>query len=236
MKRLLLHFVVLGLAVVARADLTLVQEIEDFTGGANGTKEQVTLYVSGPRLRLDKGQTLTSIILGDKKITYSILHETRQYVQMPHELFKGMGQALGAAAGAAAQASESLRVESTNKQETISGHPCRLVRVRDASGALTELWVTRDASELDGLLGEFKSLMDFGLPAAGAVLDKHPELKGIPMRVTEYEGASVARRSTVKNFDRTKVSPSVFEIPAGYEEIKLPALPVPGMSRGAGPP
>lgn len=161
MKRLLLPFAVLCLAIAVRADLTLVQEIEDFTGGANGAKDQVTLYVSGSRLRLDKGQTLSSIILGDKKITYSILHETRQYVQMPHDLFKGLGQALGAAAGAATQAAEEMKIEATDKQETISGHPCRLVRIRDSNGTLTDLWVTRDAAELDTLLGEFKSLMDF---------------------------------------------------------------------------
>jgi hypothetical protein len=223
-------------ALSARADLTLVQEIEDFTGGANGTKDQVTLYVSGQRLRLDKGQMMSSIILGDKKVTYSILHETRQYVQMPHELFKGLGQALGAAAGAAAQAGEAFSVEPTDKQETLGGRPCRLVKVRDPLGALTELWVTRDAAELDALLVEFKSLMDFGLPTAGGVLEKHPELKGIPMRVTEFSGANVARRSTVKSFDRAKIAASIFEIPSGYEEIKMPALPVPGMTGGAGAP
>lgn len=223
--------VALVLAVSARADLTLVQEIEDYTGGANGAKEQITLYVSGPRLRLDKGQAMSSIMLNDRKVTYSILHETRQYVQMSHELFQGLGQALGAAADAAAQLSEGLRVEPTNQQETIGGYPCRLVRVRDATGALTELWVTRDAAELDAILGEFKSLMEFGLPAAGSMLERHPELKGVPMRVTEYAGASVARRSTVTRFDRAKVAPAVFEIPAGYEEIKAPVLPVPGGTR-----
>ena len=233
-RRLLLPLLALALAP-ARADLTLVQEIEDYTAGGNGAKEQVALYVSGPRLRVDKGQTMSSVILNDRKVTYSILHETRQYVQMPHELFKGLGQLMGQAANAAAQASEGLSVEATDKQETISGHPCRLVRIRDAGGALTELWVTRDASELDALLGEFKSMMDLGLPAAGAALDKHPELKGIPMRVTEYEGASVVRRSTVKNFDRSKIAPSVFEVPSGYEELKIPALPVPGAPRTPGP-
>lgn len=216
------------LALTARADLTLVQEIEDYTGDTQGAKEQITLYVSGPRLRLDKGQTISSIMLNDRKMTYSILHETRQYVQMSHELFKGLGQALGTAANAAAQLSESLRIEPTDQQETMGGYPCRLVRVRDATGALTELWVTRDAAELDAILGEFKSLMEFGLPAAGAMLDKHPELKGVPMRVTEYEGARVARRSTVMRFDRAKIAPAVFEIPPGYEEIKMPSLPTPG--------
>ncbi|MCC7517985.1 MAG: DUF4412 domain-containing protein [Verrucomicrobiae bacterium] len=223
-------------ALVARADLTLVQEIEDHTGDANGAKEQVTLYVSGPRLRLDKGQTMSSIILNDRKVTYSILHETRQYVQMSHELFKGLGQSLGMAANAAAQANALLRVEPTDQRETIGGRPCRLVRVRDASGALTELWVTRDAAELDALLSEFKSLMDFGLPAVSGALDQHPELKGVPMRVTEYEGVNVVRRSTIKSFDRTKITPGLFEIPAGYEEIKVPALPSPGAPRNADAP
>ncbi len=219
-RPLIMFFFAVGIlaGISCRADMTIVQEIEDLQNNTPEAKEQITLYVSGPRLRIDKGQSMSSIILNDKKVTYSIMHETRQYIVLPHDRFKG----LGADPGAAADTADNFTVEATDKREIISGQPCQLVRIKPPDGDTTEIWMAREMLDPDSFLGEFKSLMEIGMASAPKTFDKHPELKGVPMRVTEYQGITPIHRSTIKSLKRDKLADSVFEIPAGYEEIKMP--------------
>ncbi len=224
-------FLLLGLALAlisppARADLTVVQEIEDLQDKTPQGKEQITLYVSGQRLRLDKGQSLTSIILNDRKITYSIMHETRQYVALPHSL-------LGAAAKAAPQEDglDNMTIESPGKQQTISGYPCQLVRMKGGDGLVTEIWMARDTLDPAAFLAEFKGLMEFGMSSPLSVIQKHPELRGIPIQVTEFQGPTALRRSTVRHLDHNHLNDAIFEIPAGYQELKMSDLPALGSGK-----
>ncbi len=218
--RLLLGLALAWFAPLTRADMTIVQEIENLQDSTPQGKEQITLYVSGQRLRLDKGQSLTRIILHDRQITYSIMHETRQYVALPHSL-------LGAAAKATSQEDglENMTIESPGKQRTISGYSCQLVRLKSGDGLVTEIWMARDTLDPSTFLAEFKGLMEFGMSSPLSVIQKHPELRGIPIQVTEFQGVTALRRSTVRRLDLSPLSDAIFEIPAGYQELKMSDLP-----------
>jgi len=208
---------------VLHADITLVQEIESFDGANMGQKEQYTLQISGKRLRIDIGQMMSSIVLGEKKTTYSISHEARQYTILSHPAAEKTG--LLPQRETLSKSGEKPALESTGKKERISGYPCRQVLSRDrAAGSVTEIWLTEEAMDLKAFVKEFEGFGEISMSQMLGELEKYPELRGVPIRVIQYDRDKMRVRSTVRRLDSGKIPDSVFEIPAGYAEIKLPNL------------
>jgi hypothetical protein len=71
---------------------------------------------------------------------------------------------------------------------------------------------------------EFKSFMEFGMPQSPKEFEKHAALKGIPIQITEIKNKKPVHRTTITKISSDKISSSTFEIPAGYEELKMPDL------------
>jgi len=205
-----------------RADLTMVQEIENFDDKDSGHKEQFVLQISGNRVRLDVGQMMSSIMLKEKKITYSILHESQQYTVLPHAQAGGTG--VTPQGGTSTKTMEKPTLEATGKKEKINGYACRQVLSKDKAGTVIEIWLSEDAMDIKTFLKEFQNFGESSISQMLADLEKHPELRGVPIRVVQYEGPKMRMRSTVKRLDTGKVPDSAFEVPAGYAEIKLPDM------------
>lgn len=202
----------------SHADLTMVQEIENFDENDSSRKEQIVTQISGKRLRLDLGQMMSSIILSEKKITYSIMHESRQYVVLSHDQPGGKGAMIPG--GTSSKTAEGPAPEKTGKTEKISGYTCRQVLLRDPSGPVMEIWLSEDAMEMSAFLKEFQGFGEFSMAQMLGELEKHPELRGVPIRVIQYDSSKMRMRYTVKRLDAGNVPDSAFEVPAGYAEIK----------------
>jgi hypothetical protein len=202
----------------AIADLTISQNIEDFQSATPTPPEQLKIYVSGNRIRIDQGQKISSVILKDKKVTYSIMHETRQYIVLPHletpsnpEHSKSTPQTLHP---------DDYTVESTGKTEQIHGFTCKQVRIKESDGTTSDLFISNQALDVNAFYKEFAGFMEFGLGALNKQLENHPELKGIPIRVSEFRDSKKLRESTITRIETSKILDSIFEVPAGYSEIK----------------
>ncbi len=202
-----------GMATGVRADLMVVQTLENLQDGKPVNKEQVTMCVSGRRIRLDQGQSFTSLILAEKKVTFSISHEARKYIVLAHDLVDVPKDEDG-------DSLTGVSIEPTGATEVISGFACRQVRLKNASGGITELWISNDALDMGTFYKEFKSFMEFGQSASPKQMEKHPELKGVPIRVVEYHQGKSARRATIVQLSTAKIPVTMFEVPAGYSEMK----------------
>ncbi len=214
--RLALLLALFFLALPARADLMAVQTLEDLTDQSPAGVEQTTLYVSGNKVRYDKGQSLTSIILADRKVTFSIMHEPRQYIVLPHDRV-----AAAPPEQAPGEDPEEMAFEATGRKEKIGAFPCREVRVREKDGGMTELWLSEEALDMKTFLAEFRSFLAFGMAPLAREIDRHPELKGMPIRIVEYAGSRPVRRATITRLETAPLPPSTFEVPAGYAEVKM---------------
>ncbi|MDD2710076.1 MAG: DUF4412 domain-containing protein [Verrucomicrobiae bacterium] len=216
---------VLWLAMAARADLTLLQEVENYQGDKLSQKEQMMVQVSGKHLRFDVGQMMTSIILNDRKLTFSISHEARQYVVMRHDAAGAKG------AGLPPQGEEPLwqnaTIEATGVTESVSGFACKQVVVREKPGYWTELWLAESAIDLKRYFDEFQFFSEFNMSQILTEVQKRPQLKGFPIRISQFENSKLKFRSTVKRLDTAKISMDAFETPAGYEELKMEQPPAP---------
>jgi hypothetical protein len=216
------------LATLCHADLTITQTLEEYHNNKPFRKQQVTLFVSGQRIRFDQGQNISSIILADKKLTFSIMHKERQYVVLPHEQVKPNESKSTASEDSDLPPSA---VQSTGRTQEINGFQCRECRITEKDGLVTEMWISDKALDMNVFLKEFQSFLEFGLAPASKQLEKFPQLKGIPIRVTELSGTTILRQATVDRLDTTKIEDKFFEVPAGYEELKIsdptppPSLP-----------
>ena len=208
----------------------VVQTLEDFgdRDRAPSGKEQVTLYVSSKRIRFDKGQSMSSIILLDKKVTFSIMHESQRYVVLFHDQIKGEGPAAktkgdinGKMLHDDVESLDTSVIEATGKTETINGFLCQQVLIKERDGTRTELWVSQEALDMKTFLGEFRSFMEFGFSQMAKELEKHPELRGVPIRVVDYDRSKMLRRATIERLETHAIPNSVFEVPAGYRELKM---------------
>src|SRR5207302_966685 len=82
-------FFLLGFCFLSaiQADVTVVQSVQVVDpGGALLPAQEMTLYLTVNKLRLDSGD-VSSIIRADKRMTYSLLHADRAYIVIPHETF-----------------------------------------------------------------------------------------------------------------------------------------------------
>jgi hypothetical protein len=206
---------ILALLSTVNADMTVTQVLEEMNQNQPLMKEQITLQVSGKRVRVDKGQAFTSIILADKKQTFSIMHEARQYVTLPHDSVSAEPKI------DSNQADGIESVRSTGKTNEISGFACREVEIKEKGGLTTHLWISDTALNQKNFVDEFKSFMEFGFGQTNSLLDKYPVLRGMPIRITESIGDKILRQSTVTKLDTSPIPPQAFEVPAGYQELKI---------------
>jgi hypothetical protein len=207
---LISFFLMLSLQI-SRADLSIVQQIEDFQLSPS-TTEQIKIFASGNRMRIDQGQKLSSIILKEKKVTYSIMHESQQYVVLIHET---------ASIPVTVDPIDDYTIENTGKTEQVHGFACKQLRIKEKSGDVSELWLSDKALDVNLFYREFVDFMELGLGPVTKQLDKHPELKGIPIRVTEFHNEKKLKESTLMHIDTKKILDSLFEVPAGYSELKM---------------
>ncbi len=211
-------------AGAARADLTIMTEV--VVEGQAPMK--TTLQFGQGKARIDAGMAST-ILLPKEGKTIMVMPSNKTYLVMP-----GLAEmAQKVIAGKREEPEETPRVTRTGKKETISGFACEQVILTKADGSREELWVSREAPEMEGVVEEFGNAMGplFGEGrAAWRKWNKeHPDLAHFPVRQTGFDAAGKeTHRSTVQSFSREPVPASAFEPPADYTEQAMPAFSLPG--------
>ncbi len=224
-RTLFIAFLLFG-ALTSRGDLMVLLTVEDLQNPTPLGKEQITFYISGKRIRLDQGQSMSSIILNDKKVTFSIMHEPRQYVALPHDEIKIDPSKSKTSEFSTTEPLEKSAFEPTGKIERISGFQCHQVWFKEKNGDRTELWIAENALDMKVFLQEFKSFAEFGFNQTLKELEKYPAINGIPIRIIEYSGSKMLRRATINRLETAKIQNSIFEVPAGYAEMKISDFPL----------
>jgi hypothetical protein len=152
----------------AWADLTIVQNVEDFQSVPAVPAEHVKVYVSENKIRLDQGQKISSIILKDKKVTFSIMHETRQYVVLPHDISGVPPKPVSM---------DDFKIESTGKTEKIHGYTCKQIKIREKNGMISEWMIAPSALDLKTFNKELHGFNVLNSWGCRFVLRNIPEIK-----------------------------------------------------------
>jgi hypothetical protein len=194
-------------------------------GQSNGNSIQ-RYYLTPYASRVDLGAGKVIIVRYKAKKIYSLNTRKRTCTQINLARLPGipgvagkdqqrMAQMMGALMGTA--------VTPTNKYRTIAGYRCReyFVHIAIVNG---EYWVSRDVDgygELETLGAEARAIAEYNpvlrpLDIAGLVRG----LDGFPVRtVNHVMGGTVT--STLTRIDRSRLNPSLFDIPRNYTMKKM---------------
>ncbi len=206
-------FAILALGV-ARADITLTQQMETSQGGEPAL---VHTKIKDGKIRTDVGREMTAIIDSRTGDTTSLLHVQKAVVKLSGADIKAAQANLGKEAEATPEAPTP-----TGRKETISGFECEEY-VTTFNGQKIEVWLAKNVPDLEEIYSQLSALKASGGPESQWFSD--PNLKGIPVRtIAEVPGAGKAT-ITLVSINRDPLPASDFEIPRGYHEIKMPAIP-----------
>lgn len=207
---ILIAIVALG---IARADLTLTQQMETSQGGE---KALVHTKIKDGKIRTDVGREMTAIIDSRTGDTTSLLHAQKAVVKISGADIKA------AQASTNKDAAVPEAPTPTGRKETISGFECEEY-VSTFNGQRIEVWLAKNVPDLDEIYGQLSALKSSGGPESQWFSD--PKFKGIPVRtVAEVPGAGKAT-ITLVSINRDPLPDSDFEIPSDYQELKMPAIP-----------
>ena len=203
------------------ADLTIVQEVVMSQAGSQETAREMTFYVSGQKTRVEQGEG-GMIFLGAEKKNIVLMHPNKTYMIMP--TLDASAIAKGAHSSASRDA-ENMTWEKTGKKETIAGIEAEQWLGKSGGKTAIEVW----SGGKPEVLEEF--ITSAGSIAKGPAAELAKNLKkgagswpqGYPLKTIVYnDGGVIVATTTVKKIDAGPVSPSQFEIPAGYSEMKMP--------------
>lgn len=198
----------------ARADLTLTQQMETSQGGEPAL---VHTKIKDGKIRTDVGREMTAIIDSRTGDTTSLLHAQKAVVKLSGADIKAAQASMGKGSEATPEAPTA-----TGRKETISGFECEEY-VSTFNGQKIEVWLAKNVPDLEEIYSQLSALKASGGPESQWFTD--PTMKGIPIRtIAEVPGGGKAT-ITLVSINRDPLPASDFEIPSGYQEIKMPAIP-----------
>jgi uncharacterized protein DUF4412 len=215
-----LALVALALCSIARADLTIIQQVQK-EASPHEANLTMTMKVKDDKMRLDLNPQVSSIVDLKSGNMTSLIHPRKLAMTIPGASIKSLQQTFMQEAmknvGAAKKAPQA-----TGRKETISGYPCEEYEIT-MSDMNVRVWVTKDLPNSEKLIAELSSLAGAD-PFRGLVRDQ--QLPGFPIR-TVIEGKIIGKTVvTVLELNESPIPSSDFDVPDGYRAMKAPAFPI----------
>jgi hypothetical protein len=187
-------------------------------------KEQITIYISGNKLRFDTGP-IVSIIDMDRKVILNLSPQGKAYHEITFEEWEKMQkQAEQAMAKMLADKQKNLiprdvKVTRTENKQKINNFNCEQYTVTDPMGS-DEVWVTKDVDfkEYNDLMKRYSEMMMQGNPDVQRELEKLQIIEGIPVKVISKSPYSV-ETTEVKKVSTEKIDPILFQVPKDFKKF-----------------
>ncbi|MBA3273904.1 MAG: DUF4412 domain-containing protein [Chthoniobacterales bacterium] len=207
-----------ALLSTARADLTIVQEVE----GA-GPKAQMTMKVKGDKARIEAAPGLTMIYDSKTGETLNIVDAQKAVMRTTAAQAKAAAAAMATAAGQKTDGTpQKPKVTPTGKKETINGYEAEEY-VTDGPTYKVSYWIARNYPQADAILKQMQAMTPEALNTAGAaVAPDFRDFPGLPIR-TNITAGNTKIVSTITAVKMDPIPESEFTVPAGYQEMKMPA-------------
>ena len=207
-------------AGAALADVTITMESE--TKSLTGNKTQtVTQYYTPTKMRHELGETSMMIMDLDEQRVITIMPASRKYFVQTFEQLK-------ARLARMKLPETKVEIEETDEEAEIAGYTCHKVIVRTTTGtskSVTEAWVAKDVKGIADVHAFHKAMVEAykNVPQhwANMVAPKQFAEKGLFPLKTVAKQAGMTVTMTVTKIEEGDVDEALFEIPEGYEEMRL---------------
>jgi hypothetical protein len=212
--------ILLALAVTARADLTIVQQV----GGA-GPLAEVTMKIKGDKARIEASPEVTMIFDGKTGESISIMHSQKIAMRTSAAQAKAAAAAITgkvAAPNAEGAGAGKSKVRSTGKKETIDGYEAEEY-VTETPSYKASYWIAKNYPQGDEIVKQLQSMTPQAFSTSALATPDFRDFPGLPIRTNVTMGDTKIV-STIKSVKTEPLPDSDFMVPAGYKEMKVPDM------------
>lgn len=214
MKKLLALLTFVGLSLQsAMADWVIVQKMD-----ADGQPQELKVQIKGDKTRMDMGQQMTIFADSTTGGMTMLMHAQKMMMKMDAEAMKKMAAMAGGALGAAG--GPPAKPTATGQKEKVGEYETEIFTWKGEIGE-GKFWVAKDFKGFE----ELNKIQDKLAKAMGnPVANVTPQQTDFPGMVIKSE-ITIAGKKVLAELVSAKEEPvadSAFEVPAGYQEMKLP--------------
>lgn len=203
-------------AVSARADLTIVQNVE---GGGPITK--MTIKIKGDQTRIDPSPEVSTIINNKTGDMLNLMNGQKKYLKLSGDKAKAVAE-MAAKAGQKKTAGEKPKLIPTGKKETINGYEAEGYTC-DAEGFKARYWFSTTYPDAANIMKQLQAMTPAAWNIGAQNMPDYRDFPGLPLRSDlTIEGKHVV--TTIASVTQDPINDTEFAPPAGYEEMKMPDL------------
>lgn len=212
--KLLRLLALLALCATARADLTIVQNME----GTEGI-HKITFKVKGDKARVEVNQQVTTLIDAKTGDLTTLLNDRKTVMRISGERAKAMAEM--AKSFVKQETPEQAVPKPTGRKETINGYETEEY-VTDSPKYHASYWVAKTYPNYQSILQQM-SIMQRGAFAeiTKGMPDFHA-LPGLPLRTKIKTQGQSEITSSIESVSLAPLPASDFTIPSDYSEMKMP--------------
>lgn len=213
------HFLAAFLAVVsiARADLTIVQKVEQ--SGPQKADMTITMKIKADKIRTDINPQVSAIMDTKTGEMVTLMHAQKMAMAIPGGMIDSVKKQMK---GQMDGTGETTKPTPTGRKETISGYACEEYTFT-SKGMKIDTWLTKDLAGVDKIQQQMAALSDEADPFKGLLQDT--KLDGFPVRTTMTSPEIGTTTVTVVALNENPLSAKEFEVPKDYKSMKMPQIP-----------
>ncbi len=213
---LLCLFVAALLPLTARADLTIVQNVE---GG--GPVSEITIKLKGDKARMEAAQ-MTTIMDGKTGEVLTLMNAKKKFVRISGDKAKAIAEMASKYSGATAS-TEKPKLTATGRKETINGFETEEY-VWETPKVKASYWIAPKYPDGAAIIKQLQAATPtLWNDIAKGMLDYH-DLPGIALR-TKIKLGNKDITSTIVSIKQDPLSDADFAVPEDFQELKIPNVP-----------
>ncbi len=205
---------VASFALCARADLTIVQNVE----GA-GPTTSMTIRLKGDKARVDAGPQISTIIDSKSGEILNIMREQKKYMRISGAQAKA---AAAMALGGDNEKAGKPTLQPTGKKETINGYEAEEY-ISQSPAFTASYWITRDYPNAAEILKQMQAMTPESWGATAKGMPDYRDFPGLPLR-SQMKMAGQEITSTLQSVKLDPLPDADFAVPAGFTEMKIPGM------------
>lgn len=216
MKASLLCFFAAALSpLTARADLTIVQNVE---GG--GAVNSITMKLKGDKARVEVAQ-MTTILDGKTGDVITLMAAQKKFVRISGDKAKAIAEMASKYSGTNASGEKS-KLTATGRKETINGYETDEY-VWETPKLKASYWIALNYPDGAAIIKQLQAATPtLWNDIAKGMLDYH-DLPGIALR-TKIKLENKDITSTITSIKQDPLSDTEFSAPSDFQELKIPNL------------
>jgi Domain of unknown function (DUF4412) len=217
MKRIPL-FLLVGAAVTAQADLTIVQKVE-----MGSTPGEMTIRIKGDKVRVDPAPQVSIITDNKTGDTVTLMHDEKKALRMSGDKMKAAVEMVSKFAGSGATpAAQRSRLEPVGRTEQVNGMPAAVYTVETAVGKAT-YYIATNYPDAAAILKEMQATQPAALANATTNMPDFRDLPGVPLKI-EMDGQGRHIVMTLVSIKRDPIPDAEFIVPPSYNAVKMPQI------------